>query len=369
MRTVWAGALSLSLAVVGGCQSKEEPAKPEQKPAVAKPVPAPVVPAKTPMTAEQAGARWIECMGFFSAHDAAKFGACTTERTTSELLDSGMPAAVGSAAMVARAQGFWAGFPDITAKPQIVLLNGGQFATIDLMTGTNTGSFMGMPPTGKKIGNYVAHFGQLDLASGEAKVINGLHDMGTMMGQMTGDKKARPVVEQGWPDAGKVVIAKDDATERANVDAFKAGGAAWNAHDATKLAAIYADDAVFHDPGMGDVVGKKAIMTTMKGFWTGFSDLKTTEENVWGAGDWVVVIGSTSGTNDGDLKMMGIKKTGKPVTLKVVELGRFENGKVKDHWVFYNTMAMAMQLGLVPPPGAAPAPGAPAPAAPTKGGR
>lgn len=362
MGTVWRAGV-LSFVIVAGCQGKEEPAKPESKPAPAKPAPAPVAPAKTPMTAEQAGARWIECMGFFSAHDAAKFGGCVGERTTSEMLDAGMPVATGSAAMVERAKGFWTGFPDITAKPQLVLLSGGQFATIDLMTGTNTGSFMGMPATGKKIGNYAAHLGELDLPNGEAKVINGLVDMGTLMGQVMGDKKARPVVEQGWPDAGKIVIAKDDATERANVDAFKAATAAFNAHDA-KLIEAYADDAVLHDVGMGDLVGKKAIATTMKGFWAGFSDLKTTEDRVWGAGDWVFMAGTTTGTNDGDLKMMGIKKTGKPITLRTVEFARYEGGKVKDHWVFYNGMAMAMQLGLVPPPGAAPAP-----AMPAKGGR
>ena len=38
-----------------------------------------------------------------------------------------------------------------------------------------------------------------------------------------------------------------------------------------------------------------------------------------------------------------------------LEVLQFKDGKVVNHWIFENGMAMAMQLGLMPPMGAPPA--------------
>lgn len=357
------GIVLVAVSALVACKKKgqEEKAQETAKPAETKPgetKPGETKPAEaTPLKSEALPARWTECMGYFSAKDEAKFMGCLADDVSSEFIDSGMPPTNTNKAVVDRAKMFWTGFPDVKATPQLILVSGSNFATVDLITGTHSGEFMGMAKTDKKVGYNMAHYGQVDLATGKAKVVNGVMDAGTVMGQVTGDKKARPVIEKGWPDAPKIVVAKDDETERNNVATWNKSVADWNAHSVDKLTAYYADDATFHDAGAGDVSGKKAIGEAMNGYWKAFSDLKGSYSSVWGAGDWIVAIGEASGTNDGDLPALGVKKTGKKVTLKTVEFARFEGGKVKDHWIFYNGMAMAMQLGLVPPPGAKPAEG------------
>jgi predicted ester cyclase len=80
--------------------------------------------------------------------------------------------------------------------------------------------------------------------------------------------------------------------------------------------------------------------------------LKITPTSVWGAGDYVVATGKIAGTNDGDMKAMKLKKTGKKVDMSWLEIDRFKDGKLAEGWLFYDGMAFANQLGLVPPPGA-----------------
>ena len=127
------------------------------------------------------------------------------------------------------------------------------------------------------------------------------------------------------------------------------------------------DDVVISDQAMEkDVTGKKEADAQFKLFQNGFSDGKVTATNTYAAGDYVVVIGKFDGTHDHDF--MGIKKTGKKVSLDYVEVAHFKDGKTDKVWRFHSGMQLAQQLGLMPAtpaPGAAPAQGsAAAPAAP-----
>jgi predicted ester cyclase len=105
-----------------------------------------------------------------------------------------------------------------------------------------------------------------------------------------------------------------------------------------------------------DQVGKKAVEKSYKEMFKGFSDLKLEVTRTWAAGDYLVSEGSFVGTNDGAMPSMGVNKpTGKKVSSRYLEIDKIVNGKVKNMWVFDNGMAFAMQLGLMPPPGAKPA--------------
>ena len=64
-------------------------------------------------------------------------------------------------------------------------------------------------------------------------------------------------------------------------------------------------------------VTKKELMTELPAMWKGFSDLKFTVTDSWAAGDYVAALETFDGTNDGDLPMMHVKKTGKKVSLPV----------------------------------------------------
>ena len=47
---------------------------------------------------------------------------------------------------------------------------------------------------------------------------------------------------------------------------------------------------------------------------------------------------------------MGIKPTGKKITIKGIIISRFENGKVVEEWEEANGVNILQQLGVLPPP-------------------
>jgi hypothetical protein len=47
---------------------------------------------------------------------------------------------------------------------------------------------------------------------------------------------------------------------------------------------------------------------------------------------------------------MGLKKTGKSFSVDYVEFIRWKDGKAVEEWPFFNSMQLAMQLGLLPAP-------------------
>jgi predicted ester cyclase len=117
------------------------------------------------------------------------------------------------------------------------------------------------------------------------------------------------------------------------------------------MLALMTDDFVESDQADAqDAKGKKEAEKGLKTFFTAFSDGKVTIDNSWAAGDYVVQLGTFEGTNDHD--MPGMKKTGKKVTMHFAEVGKFKDGKATNLWRFRNGMAVAMQLGLMQPPGA-----------------
>jgi predicted ester cyclase len=52
---------------------------------------------------------------------------------------------------------------------------------------------------------------------------------------------------------------------------------------------------------------------------------------------------------------MGIPPTGRRISVPVVDIVRFRGGRAAEHWGVTDTGVMMQQLGVVPPPGGAPA--------------
>jgi predicted ester cyclase len=52
-------------------------------------------------------------------------------------------------------------------------------------------------------------------------------------------------------------------------------------------------------------------------------------------------------TNTGPF--MGHPATGKPMSLDVIDIGRFDKGKLVEHWGVPDRLAVLLQLGMFPP--------------------
>jgi len=96
------------------------------------------------------------------------------------------------------------------------------------------------------------------------------------------------------------------------------------------------------------------LKTTLEGFKedihylrTGFPDLHLTIEDSTADADTVWIRMTARGTNRGHF--MG-PPTGKPITITVMDVCRFEDRKIVEHWGVPDRFAVLAQLGLLPRP-------------------
>lgn len=357
---LWFPLLAASCLAPLACRPQQQASAPAE-PATA-PAPAPVAaeappPAPEPLTGDALAAFYGSCWQKFNEKKWDEFSACYADdavatRGTAWTLQ-------GKQQIIADTQGFASAFPDVTGEQQLTLVNGTHVTSINLVRGTHSAPLPlpdgnAIPATNKKIGMMTVLTVDVDPAAGKAVKSWEASDGPTMMAQLgLSPAPARAVITEGWPEK-LVVIAKGDETEAKNVELHKKAYELFNAHDKAMFE-LLTDKSIDRDYCMpADTVGKKEIGMKLSALWKGFSDMKLNAEQMWGAGEYTFAAGTLTGTNDGaipSLKLM--KKTGKTVNVRFGEVAAWEGDKLK--WVafFMDSMDMATQLGMVPPPPAA----------------
>ncbi len=94
--------------------------------------------------------------------------------------------------------------------------------------------------------------------------------------------------------------------------------------------------------------GLEGVRTFFNMYFAAFPDIRATIEDVIAEGDKVVMRTTVRGTHKG--AFMGIPPTGKQATWSFIDISRIADGKVVEHWVEVDSMALMQQLGMVPPP-------------------
>ena len=91
--------------------------------------------------------------------------------------------------------------------------------------------------------------------------------------------------------------------------------------------------------------GAKEVIRTLHRWMSGFS---LTIEDLVADGDKVWTRNRARGVNTGSV--MGNPPTGRMVEVDVIDIGRFEDGKLVEHWGIADQLGLMLQLGLVPGP-------------------
>ena len=91
------------------------------------------------------------------------------------------------------------------------------------------------------------------------------------------------------------------------------------------------------------VDGTKEVIRTLHRW---MSDFSLTIEDIAVAGDVVWARNRARGVNTGSV--MGNPATGKVVEVDVIDIARFEDGQIVEHWGIADQMGMMLQLGLMP---------------------
>jgi steroid delta-isomerase-like uncharacterized protein len=287
----------------------------------------------------------------FNAGDMEALGSHYADDASLDLVDSGQPVSEGREAVLATIGMFRTAFPDMKAEQALFLVSGNKVVTVDLMTGTNKGELMGMPATDKPVGFLIAHQFEMN-AEGKVQKEMATFDMGTMMGQLGAHKMPHRAVMTATGKNAEPVIATGDEKEAANLATIETADGLVNERKMDEFFALMTDDIAMSDQSMpADMTGLPAVKAIFEGYMKAFSDMKMKPEWSIAAGDYVVRVGTISGTNDGALPAMGLKKaTGKAIKMSMLDVMQIADGKVKQNWTFTNGMAMATQLGLMEEP-------------------
>jgi predicted ester cyclase len=316
-----------------------------------KPAPPPPPPPPPPKTQDEIAARYQECWGLWNDGKYDDFKGCYASDATSEDPGSGKPAVSGTDAIIEDAKAQKSGVPDMKGALQLVLVNGNKAAGVAVLMGTNTEALktpMGeIKPSKKKVGAVFGHLVEFNDAGAVTKQW-GFYDIATLLGQIGASKMPGRKAVTKAPKTTEVVLAKNDDKEKANLASFDALTDAFNKHDVKALGAALGDKVVWSEVAAPGDQTKKQVLKDMPLMWKGFSDLTFNVKDKWAAGDYVVAVESFDGTNDGDLPMMKLKKTGKKVSTPFLAIHKFENGKNTATWIFYQGIDFATQLGMMP---------------------
>ena len=122
----------------------------------------------------------------------------------------------------------------------------------------------------------------------------------------------------------------------------------FNAGNVALIDELFAPDFVDHDPS-NPLPGLEGVRQLVSMYRGAFPNLRLTIEDEITEGDRVVTRFTGRGTHKGSL--MGIPPTGKRVTITAIDILRFENGRIAEHWGNQDLLGMMRQLGVIPAPG------------------
>jgi predicted ester cyclase len=107
---------------------------------------------------------------------------------------------------------------------------------------------------------------------------------------------------------------------------------------------LMAPDCVEHQRGnRSGADGTKEVIRTLHRW---MSDFSLTIEDVAVSGDVVWSRNRARGVNTGSV--MGNPPTGKAVEVDVIDIVRFEDGKIVEHWGIADQMGLMLQVGAFP---------------------
>lgn len=137
-------------------------------------------------------------------------------------------------------------------------------------------------------------------------------------------------------------VFADDAANEALARRFYTE---FNARNFDSFPEFIAADVVDRSAAADAKSGLEMMVGEMKGFAAGFSDMQITNEKVLVSGDYVTVISTARGTNDGE--MMGKPATNKPVEFQAIDVWLVKDGKLAEVWHVEQLLQMMTQMGAM----------------------
>ena len=115
---------------------------------------------------------------------------------------------------------------------------------------------------------------------------------------------------------------------------------------------VVAEDYLDHNPPPfpGLASGREGLKQAFKIFWEATPGYHHIEEQI-AEGDKVVTRLTSYGKHEGDLP--GAPRTGNDLKMSSITIHRIANGKLVEKWAEKDVLGFLIQIGVMPPPGAA----------------
>lgn len=242
------------------------------------------------------------------------------------------------------------GFPDVVFSTDDLLVEGETLAWIITASGTDTGGFMGLPPTGKEFALPMVILSTL--RDGRIADERRIYDFTSMLVQV-GILKAKAsaaiaarIAAVGSPRVGPAPPVSRGVTTRSEVAELLARRhRAWEQRDIDALVDQHTDHCVMDSHLAGRVEGRAAIRQVYDAWFNAFPDSQLASERAIVDGNRIAEVATQSGTDTGSF--LGLTPTGRPFRIPIVWLYTVEGGRFVYVRPIYDFTGMLVQLGVL----------------------
>jgi predicted ester cyclase len=205
-------------------------------------------------------------------------------------------------------------FPDTSISIEHLIGEGDLVSFREVATGTHTGEYMGIPPTGKKFKIVNActlriHDGKWAEAWTNIDQFNQLQQLGAVLDRNEATKQIKGFAE-------KLIQAETEALIGGNL---------------SSLEALFDTNVITHHPPFADTVGWEATREMFEKLRRANPDIKIELKYLVGEGNLLVLSFKSRGTFTGKVEGWP-PPTGKEITEDALQLFRLENGRIAEVW-------------------------------------
>lgn len=115
-----------------------------------------------------------------------------------------------------------------------------------------------------------------------------------------------------------------------------------NAGELDRLGEVFADDVVDHDPAPAQGPGIDGVREFFTSLLKAFPDAQLHVDTMVADDDQVAIACRLTGTHKG--AFLGVKKSGKSVQVRVLQVARFRGGKIVERWGSTDELGILQQI-------------------------
>ena len=132
-------------------------------------------------------------------------------------------------------------------------------------------------------------------------------------------------------------------SKQENIAAQQKFGEAINNGDLESMRNLVADNVVDHDPAPDQAPGPDGYIHFFTMVTTAFPDAQVTVDQLVADDDNVAFAYTLTGTHQGPF--MEHESTGKSISIRGMQISRFENGKMVERWGMSDQLGILQQIG------------------------